>query len=105
MSPRPASGHPPPKAEGVPQDAGVPRSFPKLPPGGSHCKMLRTSDNAVLAEINSTGTIMDCQREVRTEARNKHCKESHQRIDVSFIGDWNGIAIEPVPMHLNCPKK
>jgi hypothetical protein len=87
-----------------PVDAGRPAPPPKLP-GGSHCKMVRTSDNAVLAERNSSGSIMDCQQEVRAEARAKHCTQSHQRIDVSFLGDWNGIAIDPVPMHLNCPKK
>ena len=68
--------------------------------------MVRASDNLVLAERNSSGTLMDCQAEVRAEAlKTKECKQPHQRIEVTFTGDFNGIAIQPMTMHINCPKK
>jgi len=73
--------------------------------GGSHCKMVRVSDHRVLIDRHSPGSIMDCQEEVRAEARTKFCRKSRERIDVMFSGDWNGIAMDPITMHVWCPYK
>jgi len=83
-------------------DAGT--TLSKLPKG-SKCSMTRRTDNQVLVEKKSAGSILDCQQEVRTEVRARFCKESRERIEVMFNGDFNGIPIDPIPMHVICPKK
>jgi len=83
-------------------DAGV--GYAKVT-GGSQCKMTRKKDNQVLVERHSSGSILDCQQEVRTEVRAKFCKESRERIEVSFSGEFNGIAVEPISLHIACPRR
>jgi hypothetical protein len=67
--------------------------------------MVRASDSAVLSDRSSAGSLLDCQQEARAEARTRHCKDSQQRVEVTFTGDFNGIAIQPITMHISCPKK
>jgi len=72
--------------------------------GGSHCKVVRVSDHKVLVDKHSAGSIMDCQEQARAETLAKFCKKSRERIDTTFAGEWNSIAMEPISMHIWCPR-
>jgi hypothetical protein len=92
----------------APADAGTPAAAPApkpVLPGGSHCKMVKAGEGTVLSQHTSTGSMLDCQQEARAEVRARSCKESRERLTVVFSGDFNGVTVDPITMHIICPKK
>ncbi len=95
-------------AASAPADGGTPAAAPAPKPvltGGSHCKMVKAGEGTVLSQHTSAGSILDCQQEARAEVRAHFCKESRERLTVVFSGDWNGVTVDPITMHIICPKK
>jgi hypothetical protein len=70
---------------------------------GSHCKVVDES-GAVVAELDSDGTSVKCNMELRDKVKAEKC-EPGKKLEYQFIGEALGKETRPSAFSVTCPGK